>query len=70
MGKAAPFAEFVAQYRQLQAAAIGEPLTVSTLEALHDGWSQGKLSMDALWRYATVDRVATVMRPYLESVTA
>jgi len=40
------------------------------LEALHDGWSQGKLSMDALWRYATVDRVATVMRPYLESVTA
>ena len=29
-------AEFVAQYRQLQAAAIGEPLTVSTLEALHD----------------------------------
>ena len=40
------------------------------LEALHDGWSQGKLSMDALWRYATVDRVATVMCPYLESVTA
>ena len=32
------------------------------LEALHDGWSQGKLSMDALWRYATVDRVATGTR--------
>ncbi|MCD9004962.1 type IV toxin-antitoxin system AbiEi family antitoxin domain-containing protein [Luteimonas sp. XNQY3] len=39
------------------------------LEALHDGWSKGKLSMDALWRYATVDRVANVMRPYMESVT-
>ena len=29
-------AEFAAQYRQLQAAAAGGPLTVSTLEALHD----------------------------------
>ncbi|MFN7108531.1 MAG: bifunctional [glutamine synthetase] adenylyltransferase/[glutamine synthetase]-adenylyl-L-tyrosine phosphorylase [Brevundimonas sp.] len=29
-------AEFAAQFRQLQAAAIGEPLTLSTLEALHD----------------------------------
>lgn len=40
------------------------------LEALHDGWSQRKLTMDALWHYATVDRVANVMRPYLESVAA
>jgi predicted transcriptional regulator of viral defense system len=40
------------------------------LEALRDGWSQRNLSMDALWHYATVDRVANVMRPYLESVTA
>lgn len=40
------------------------------LEALRDGWSQRKLAMDALWHYATVDRVANVMRPYLESVTA
>ncbi|TAJ43039.1 MAG: glutamine-synthetase adenylyltransferase, partial [Brevundimonas sp.] len=29
-------AEFAAQYRQLQAAVAGEPLTLSTLEALHD----------------------------------
>ena len=29
-------AEFAAQFRQLQAAAIGERLTLSTLEALHD----------------------------------
>ena len=40
------------------------------LEALRDAWSQGKLQMDALWHYATVNRVANVMRPYLESVAA
>ncbi len=40
------------------------------LEALRDGWQQSKLPMDALWHYATVNRVANVMRPYLESVTA
>ena len=39
------------------------------LEALRDGWTQRKLTMDALWHYATVDRVANVIRPYLESVT-
>ncbi len=38
------------------------------LEALREGWSQGKLQMDALWRYASVDRVANVIRPYLESI--
>ncbi len=38
------------------------------LEALRDAWTQGKLQMDALWRYATIDRVANVMRPYLESI--
>ncbi|MDP9995661.1 hypothetical protein J2W30_004571 [Variovorax boronicumulans] len=40
------------------------------LEALRDGWSQRKLTMDALWHCASADRVANVMRPYLESVTA
>lgn len=39
------------------------------LEALRDGWAQRKLSMDALWHYAEIDRVANVMRPYLESVS-
>ena len=38
------------------------------LEALRDGWAQRKLTMDALWHYAAVNRVANVMRPYLESV--
>lgn len=40
------------------------------LEALRDGWSQRKLTMDALCHYAAVNRVANVMRPYLESVAA
>jgi len=40
------------------------------LEALRDGWMQQKFTMDEIWRFATVDRVANVMRPYLESVAA
>lgn len=40
------------------------------LEALREGWAQKKFRMDDLWRYATVDRVANVMRPYLESIAA
>lgn len=39
------------------------------LEALRDGWDQRKVTVDALWHYATIDRVSNVMRPYLESVT-
>ena len=39
------------------------------LEALGDGWAQRKFTMDAIWHFAAVDRVANVMRPYLESVT-
>ena len=39
------------------------------LEALRDGWAQRKFTMDAIWHFAAVDRVANVMRPYLESVT-
>ncbi|MDC6178623.1 transcriptional regulator [Ralstonia solanacearum] len=39
------------------------------LEALRDGWSQRRLTMDRLWHYATINRVTNVMRPYLESVT-
>jgi predicted transcriptional regulator of viral defense system len=40
------------------------------LEALHEGWHKRKVTMDDLWRYAAVDRVANVMRPYLESIAA
>ena len=38
------------------------------LEALRDGWRQGKVPMDKLWRYATIDRVSNVIRPYLDSL--
>ena len=40
------------------------------LEALRDGWPRRKVTMDALWHYASINRVSNVMRPYLESVTA
>ena len=38
------------------------------LEALRDGWRGRRVTMEDLWRYATICRVATVMRPYLESL--
>jgi len=40
------------------------------LEALREGWSKRKVTMDDLWRYAGINRVANVMRPYLESIAA
>ena len=40
------------------------------LEALRDGWTKRKFTMDDLWRHATGDRVANVMRPYIEAMTA
>jgi predicted transcriptional regulator of viral defense system len=38
------------------------------LEALRDCWRQGKATMDEIHRYAKIDRVANVMRPYMESL--
>jgi predicted transcriptional regulator of viral defense system len=38
------------------------------LKALREGWTQRKVTMDELSHYATIDRVANVMRPYMESV--
>ena len=38
------------------------------LEALKDARSRNKASVDEIWRYAKVCRVANVMRPYLESI--
>ncbi len=40
------------------------------LEALHEGWRQKRFTMDELSRYAILNRVSNVMRPYLESLTA
>lgn len=42
----------------------------AALEALREGWTQRKVTMDELSHYASIDRVSNVMRPYLESVTA
>ena len=39
------------------------------IEALRDCWRQRKATMDDLWKFAKVCRVANVMRPYLESLT-
>jgi predicted transcriptional regulator of viral defense system len=38
------------------------------LEALREGWREKRLTMDELWRYAKVCRVAEVIRPYLETL--
>ena len=38
------------------------------LEALKDARTRSKASVDDIWRFAKVCRVANVMRPYLESV--
>lgn len=39
------------------------------LEALREARRGRRLSMDDLWRFARVDRVANVMRPYLKAVS-
>ena len=38
------------------------------LEALREGLRAKKATADELWRYARIDRVANVMRPYLEAI--
>lgn len=38
------------------------------LEALRETWRERRASMDDLWRFAKVCRVANVMRPYMESL--
>lgn len=43
-------------------------LDVAT-EALQEAWRAKRVSMDELWRYATLCRVANVMRPYMESLS-
>jgi predicted transcriptional regulator of viral defense system len=39
-------------------------------EALREAWNEKRATMDELWRYAEICRVANVMRPYLEVVGA
>jgi predicted transcriptional regulator of viral defense system len=40
------------------------------LEALREGTRQRKFTTDELWRYAGIDRVTAVIRPYLEALSA
>ena len=40
------------------------------IEALREGWSKRKFTIDELWRPAQAGRVAGVMRPYIEAITA
>ena len=39
------------------------------LEALQEAWRAKRVSMDELWRCATLCRVANVIRPYMESLS-
>ncbi|MFN0069919.1 MAG: type IV toxin-antitoxin system AbiEi family antitoxin domain-containing protein [Chloroflexota bacterium] len=39
------------------------------LEALREALGDKRVTMDDLWHFAKVDRVANIMRPYLEAVT-
>ena len=39
------------------------------LEALRDAWRKRKVTMRELDRFARIDRVTNVMRPYLEMLT-
>ena len=39
------------------------------MEALQEAWRAKRVTMDDLWRYASLCRVANVMRPYMESLS-
>lgn len=38
------------------------------IEALRECWQQRRCTADDLWHFARIDRVANVMRPYMESL--
>jgi len=40
------------------------------MEALREAWRGKKVTMDDLWRYAAIDRVSEIMRPYMEALVA
>jgi len=42
--------------------------TEVALEALQDCWQKRAATLNELWKYAGICRVANVMRPYLESI--
>jgi len=46
----------------------GKVGTDVAIEALRECWRQRKATMDEIHRYAQIDRVANIMRPYMESL--
>jgi predicted transcriptional regulator of viral defense system len=48
----------------------GKVGTDVAVAALRDGWRQQRFTIDELWHFAGVCRVAAVMRPYLEMLVA
>lgn len=52
---------------KLRVYSVAKTLDVA-LEALQDARAGNKAKADDIWRYARVCRVASVMRPYLESI--
>jgi predicted transcriptional regulator of viral defense system len=42
--------------------------TEVALDALRDCWQKRTATMDELWKYARICRVANVIRPYMESI--
>ena len=56
------------RYNTIEAAEGSTVGTDVALEALRDAWRRKAASMDELVAAAKTDRVATVMRPYLESL--
>jgi hypothetical protein len=48
----------------------GKVGTDVAVAALRDGWRQQRFTIDELWHFAGVCRVAAVMRPYMEMLVA
>jgi len=39
------------------------------IEALREAWNSKRMTSDQLWHFAKIDRVANVMRPYMDSLS-
>ena len=39
------------------------------IESLRDGWRKKRFTIDELWKFARICRVANIIRPYLEAIT-
>jgi hypothetical protein len=39
------------------------------IDSLRDGWRKKRFTIDELWKFARICRVANIIRPYLEAIT-